>query len=142
VEHGRRGVKLFPVTDWERADVATRSDELSGTFYRILFEADQHLVLTGAKSPEGRFHHGGLPALYLSSRADWAAKASPLGDSHCRHGADRKVVFLERRQGPHLALCRSGGPLPNGAAPAEKWGHIWHSGLGRGPQQLGEVDAN
>ncbi|CAN5505768.1 hypothetical protein BH10PSE3_BH10PSE3_05320 [soil metagenome] len=50
-------------------------DELSGTFYRIVFEADQHLALAGAKSPEGRFHHGGLPALYLSSKVDWAAKA-------------------------------------------------------------------
>lgn len=52
-----------------------RWDERSGTFYRIVFEADQDQVLAGARHPEGRFHHGGLPALYLSCRADWAAKA-------------------------------------------------------------------
>lgn len=50
-------------------------DEISGAFHRVLFAADQDLVLHGARSPEGRFHHSGWPALYLSSRADWAAKA-------------------------------------------------------------------
>ncbi|HWW24662.1 MAG TPA: RES family NAD+ phosphorylase [Caulobacter sp.] len=50
-------------------------DEISGTFYRVLFEADRQVVLDGAKSPEGRFHHDGQPALYLSPTADWAAAA-------------------------------------------------------------------
>lgn len=71
------------------AGVATRWNELSGTFYRILFEADQHLVLTGAKSPEGRFHHSGLPALYLSPRADWAALAI---DTYRRPGDPRRLA--------------------------------------------------
>lgn len=71
------------------AGVATRWNELSGTFYRILFEADQHLVLTGAKSSEGRFHHSGLPALYLSPRADWAAKAI---DTYRRPGDPRRLA--------------------------------------------------
>ncbi|TCS15290.1 RES family NAD+ phosphorylase [Caulobacter sp. BK020] len=50
-------------------------DEISGRFYRVLFEADRSVVLDGAKSPEGRFHHDGQPALYLSPSAEWAARA-------------------------------------------------------------------
>ncbi|MBO9706650.1 MAG: RES family NAD+ phosphorylase [Caulobacter sp.] len=69
--------------------MATRWDELSGTFYRIMFESDEHLVLAGAKSPEGRFHHSGLPALYLSSKIDWAAKAI---DTYRRPGDARRVA--------------------------------------------------
>jgi len=48
---------------------------------RTLRDFLPHPVRSGPSSsaqrreePEGRFHHDGLPALYLSSRADWAAK--------------------------------------------------------------------
>lgn len=73
--------------------MTARWDEITGTFYRILFEADQHLVLTGAKNPEGRFHHDGLPALYLSSRTDWAAKAIET----YRHAGDPRRVAVPLR---------------------------------------------
>lgn len=48
---------------------------ICGDFYRIVFRARADLAVAGALSPEGRFHHDGQPALYLSSRPDWAAHA-------------------------------------------------------------------
>lgn len=48
---------------------------LSGIFHRIVFEADLPNLLAGAKSPEGRFHHDGQPALYLSPTPDAAGHA-------------------------------------------------------------------
>ena len=73
-----------------RIGVAAGWDEHSGIFYRILFEADQDQVLAGATSPEGRFHHSRLPALYLSPRADWAAKAI---DPYRRPDDPRRLVL-------------------------------------------------
>jgi RES domain-containing protein len=39
---------------------------LSGTFYRVVFAQDLPRILDGAIHPEGRFHHDGQAALYLS----------------------------------------------------------------------------
>ena len=39
---------------------------VSELFYRIVYEEFADQVLNGVISPEGRFHHSGQPALYLS----------------------------------------------------------------------------
>ncbi len=39
---------------------------LSGTFYRLIDKARAGEILAPARSPEGRFHHDGQRALYLS----------------------------------------------------------------------------
>lgn len=46
--------------------------QVAGRFWRAIKLPDAHRVLSGAASPEGRFHHDGMPALYLSPLADWA----------------------------------------------------------------------
>ena len=48
---------------------------IDGIFYRAVFADHAEQLLSGAISPEGRFHHDGQAALYLSSRVDWVAKA-------------------------------------------------------------------
>ena len=48
---------------------------LDGLFYRIVPKARAAQALTPATSPEGRFHHGSQPSLYVSSRPDWAEHA-------------------------------------------------------------------
>lgn len=48
---------------------------VSGRFYRIIFASDRDAPLRGALSPEGRFHHDGQPALYMSPSPQAAAFA-------------------------------------------------------------------
>ncbi len=48
---------------------------LAGQFWRILYATDLPRLLLGAKTPEGRFHHSGQPALYLSPSPTDAAHA-------------------------------------------------------------------
>ncbi len=48
---------------------------LDRLFYRVVFEADLELVLKGVRSPEGRFHHGGERAIYMSPSPEAAAVA-------------------------------------------------------------------
>ena len=48
---------------------------LSGRFYRIIYRQHRADLLNGVLSPEGRFHHDNQPALYMSSRPDWACHA-------------------------------------------------------------------
>lgn len=48
---------------------------LDGLFYRIVPADRADHALSPAISPEGRFHHSGQPALYVSSRPDWAEHA-------------------------------------------------------------------
>ncbi|NIZ61761.1 hypothetical protein DL239_12345 [Sedimentitalea sp. CY04] len=45
---------------------------ISGLFYRIVYEKFADQILDGVISPEGRFHHSGQPALYLSPSIDAA----------------------------------------------------------------------
>lgn len=47
----------------------------SGPAYRIVFTHDTGRVLDGAASAEGRFHFGGLRALYASPKPGWAFRA-------------------------------------------------------------------
>lgn len=44
--------------------------EISGTFFRIVTADRRNHVLAPAQCPEGRFHHDGQPALYLSPRPE------------------------------------------------------------------------
>ncbi len=50
---------------------------VGGLFYRIVPEARwrEGEALESAMMPEGRFHHDGERALYVSSRPDWAGEA-------------------------------------------------------------------
>lgn len=48
---------------------------ISGTFYRMIFESHLTEVLASVKSPEGRSHHDGQPALYLSQTPEGTAVA-------------------------------------------------------------------
>lgn len=48
---------------------------VGGLFYRIVPKARAKYALAPAISPEGRFHHDGQSALYVSSRPDWAEHA-------------------------------------------------------------------
>ena len=48
---------------------------LSGRFFRIVPAARVDLILDGATAPEGRFHHDGQAALYLSPTPEAAGHA-------------------------------------------------------------------
>ena len=48
---------------------------LSGQFYRVIFARDLPNVLQGIRHPEGRFHHDGQPAIYMSPSPETAAIA-------------------------------------------------------------------
>jgi RES domain-containing protein len=50
-------------------------DELSGSFYRVVRLDEEERVLDGAASIEGRFHHRGQPALYMSPSVEAAGHA-------------------------------------------------------------------
>lgn len=50
-------------------------DNLDGLFYRIVPADRAADALAPAISPEGRFHHSGQHALYVSPRPDWACHA-------------------------------------------------------------------
>jgi len=48
---------------------------VSGVFYRLVFSTTRNAPITAAKTPQGRFHYNGQPALYMSPTKEWAAKA-------------------------------------------------------------------
>ncbi len=52
-----------------------RLTSISGTFWRIVWRDRLHAVLSGVLSPEGRLHHSGQKALYISPTPQWAAMA-------------------------------------------------------------------
>ncbi len=45
---------------------------IAGTFWRSVFTSDVGRILQGAKSPEGRYHHDGQKALYLSPSPEYS----------------------------------------------------------------------
>lgn len=49
---------------------------LSGKFWRVRFVADDATLIAPAATPEGRFHHSGQTALYLSGSAEGAVIAT------------------------------------------------------------------
>ena len=48
---------------------------IDGVFYRIVPAIDVARAFAGVRTAEGRFHHDGQPALYLSPTQDWAERA-------------------------------------------------------------------
>lgn len=50
-------------------------DDLSGTFYHIVRLGEEQRVLDGAGRVEGRFHHEGQPAFYMSPSIEDAGYA-------------------------------------------------------------------
>ena len=45
---------------------------VSGRFWRSIYATDADCVLNGARSPEGRYHHDGQPALYVSPSPEYS----------------------------------------------------------------------
>ena len=45
---------------------------VAGRFWRSVFATHVDCVLDGARSPEGRYHHDGQPALYLSPSPEYS----------------------------------------------------------------------
>jgi RES domain-containing protein len=81
----------------------------SGLFYRIVPASRSDQALAPAVSPEGRFHHNAEPALYVSSRPDWACHAIA---SYVRHDDPPRMIvelsltaarFLDLRDPTHCA---------------------------------------
>ncbi len=62
---------------------------VSGRFYRSVFEADAGRVLDGAFSVEGRYHHDGQKALYMSPSPEYSRIAI---DTYLRDGDPRRVI--------------------------------------------------
>ncbi len=63
---------------------------LSGTFYRLIDTARAGDVLAPAQSPEGRFHHDGQRAMYLSETPEGCHVAMAY---YTRAGDPEKTVF-------------------------------------------------
>jgi RES domain-containing protein len=95
------------------------AENLSGRFYRILFKADQSRILQGAITQEGRFHHSGQPALYMSPTPETAAIAVATylrGDDPPRVIAPLKVTnacILDLRRTEVLAHLGLTGTEPS-----------------------------
>ncbi|MFT6674107.1 MAG: RES domain-containing protein [Sulfitobacter sp.] len=97
----------------------TAMTRLSGRFYRIVLAAHRQSLLKGVISPEGRFHHSCQPALYLSSRQDWAGHA--IARYIGRDDPPRVICELDLSQARMLDLrkvapCRALGIDPDLAA--------------------------
>jgi RES domain-containing protein len=76
---------------------------LSGRFYRIVLRDDLARLLNGAKSPEGRFHHHGQSALYLSPTPEAAGHAVA---PYLRAGDGPRVVAPLRLTGARICDLR------------------------------------
>lgn len=74
-----------------------------GRFWRIVFAARLPQVLEGVSSPEGRLHHSGQKALYLSPQPDWAAMAV---DAYLRPGDPPRVLVELEISGALVADLR------------------------------------
>jgi RES domain-containing protein len=76
---------------------------VSGRFWRSLFETDVALVLDGARLPEGRYHHDGQPALYISPSPDYSRIAI---DAYLRDDDPPRVIVPLDVVGARLADLR------------------------------------
>lgn len=70
---------------------------LSGRFYRIVFADNLASVLDPVQNPEGRFHHGGQPALYTSATPQGARLA--LGYYARSDDPPRQIIELNVTNG-------------------------------------------
>jgi RES domain-containing protein len=62
---------------------------IAGRFWRSVFATDTVRVLEGARSPEGRYHHDGQAALYLSPSPEFSRIAI---DAYLRAGDPPRVI--------------------------------------------------
>lgn len=70
-------------------DGAANLGPLSGRFWRTVFAADLDALLHGARSAEGRYHHDGQWALYLSPTPEASRFAV---DAYLRPGDPPRVI--------------------------------------------------
>lgn len=104
-----------------------------GSFHRILFEADRQRCLERVPSGQGRFHHDGQPALYMSPHPDWAWLAVA---PYVRDGDPPRIAVPLALTGAALAdlrdpaACRALGVDPADAAAD------WRGQLGRGERPV------
>jgi hypothetical protein len=62
---------------------------LSGRFWRTVFAADQDHAVAGAKTPEGRYHHDGQSALYISPTPEYSRIAV---DAYLQDGDPPRII--------------------------------------------------
>jgi RES domain-containing protein len=77
---------------------------VAGQFWRSVFAADVAIVLNGARSPEGRYHHNAQPALYLSPSPEYSRIAI---DAYLRPGDAPRVIVPFDLTGANLADLRA-----------------------------------
>ncbi|MEE9387660.1 MAG: RES family NAD+ phosphorylase [Paracoccaceae bacterium] len=73
-------------------------------FYRIIFERDVKRVLDAVPSQQGRFHHDGQPAIYMSPSPQAAAVAI---DSYYRENDPPRVIVPLLLSGANLLDFRA-----------------------------------
>jgi RES domain-containing protein len=77
---------------------------VSGLFWRSVFESDLARVLDGARTREGRYHHDGQPALYISPSPDYSRVAI---DVYLRGGDPPRVIVPLQLTGARIADLRN-----------------------------------
>ena len=97
-------------------------DLISGRYYRILFASDLSRLLQGAITPEGRFHHSGQPAFYMSPTPDAAAIAVA---TYLRDGDAPRIIAPLKVTNARILDLRRDDVLAhlglNGAEPSVLW---------------------
>ena len=76
---------------------------VSGLFWRAVFEADAARFLRGAQAGEGRYHHDGQAALYMSQSPEYARIAI---DTYLRDGDPPRVIVPLALEDANLANLR------------------------------------
>ena len=77
---------------------------VAGRFWRSVFAADVAQVLDGARSPEGRYHHDGQAALYMSPSPEYSRIAI---DAYLRPDDAARVIVPFDVTGATLADLRA-----------------------------------
>jgi RES domain-containing protein len=62
---------------------------LGGRFWRTIFAADLERVVDGTRQPEGRYHHSGQDALYISPTPEYSRVAV---DAYLREGDPPRLI--------------------------------------------------
>jgi RES domain len=79
------------------------SSAVSGLFWRSISATDVIRILDGGRVPEGRYHHDGQPALYLSPSPEYSRIAI---DVYLRDGDPPRVIVPLQLANAHLADLR------------------------------------
>jgi RES domain-containing protein len=77
---------------------------VAGRFWRTVFASDVAVVLKGARSIEGRYHHDAQPALYLSPTPEYSRIAI---DAYLRPNDPLRVIVPLDVTGANLADLRA-----------------------------------